>query len=980
MPLGNPIRKQNESRMVSVLATEGQTVFTVQGGYIINHISVFRNGVRLSPAEDFTAGDGSTVTLNNAANIDDRIDFHIFDRFTVQNAIIGAASTQTINGDLVLNGKLFGQLDVPSINLTGIVTATELDLNGKGDISGDLNVVGVTTVGKQVHVGTGVSIAAGGLNVTAGISTFQAVQGTTGTFSGAVSGTTGTFTGDVSIPDKIVHTGDTHTAIRFTGNDTITLDTGGTSRVQITDATTDIGNDLSIADKIIHTGDTNTAIRFPSADAITAETAGSERIRIDSTGRVLIGDTTPRSHDGGNNALLQLSDNVSGRWARIASTTYINSTIGGGIILAHSRNGTVGSHTIVQDDDKLGSVFFEGSDGSAFQRGAQIQAYVDGTPGSDDMPGRIEFSTTADGASSPTERLRIDSSGRVLIGTTTEGRVTADNLTVASSGHTGITIRSGTSSGGNISFSDGTSGDDENRGLVSYDHASNFMRFYTNAAERLRIDSSGHLLHGVTSDEDTSGNGGLRFINTGDIQIDGDQKALVFRSTNSTAQIQSGIEWWNENGAGVQAKILCDRTAVTKAPSDLVFYTNTDVDTSANNSEGNITEQLRIKSDGNSAFTGSITAQNYASRNLIINGDCSVCQYRGITGETTGVGVLTTDRWRLEYAGHDEEITQEHRNNPVTDAPSKLGISHSFQVKNGNQTSTGSSDYARITHTIESQYMRNSGWDFKNPNSYVTLSFWCKSTVSKNFYGQFFCQDSPFMQRSFETGTLSANTWTKVEVTIPGDSNINFDHNVGPGLIITWYLYAPTSYTSGNGALNTWMGNNATKRVPADSDAWWTADNATFDITGVQLEVGSTATNFELKNYDQNLWECKRYYQRSTDQNRGSNYSLQSSTWHSADGVQRFNKHNNYYDFKQNFEREMRVVPTLTIYGSSNQGDIHLESVAVGSKQVDWNNNTTEVQTKGFLLRHIEDQSDGNYTSGSGNAFGILAYTLDAEF
>ena len=52
MPLGNPIRKQNESRMVSVLATEGQTVFTVQGGYIINHISVFRNGVRLSPAED----------------------------------------------------------------------------------------------------------------------------------------------------------------------------------------------------------------------------------------------------------------------------------------------------------------------------------------------------------------------------------------------------------------------------------------------------------------------------------------------------------------------------------------------------------------------------------------------------------------------------------------------------------------------------------------------------------------------------------------------------------------------------------------------------------------------------------------------------------------------------------------------------------------------------------------------------------------
>ena len=366
-----------------------------------------------------------------------------------------------------------------------------------------------------------------------------------------------------------------------------------------------------------------------------------------------------------------------------------------------------------------------------------------------------------------------------------------------------------------------------------------------------------------------------------------------------------------------------------------------------------------------------------ANRNLIINGDCSVCQYRGNAGIANGTGILTVDRFNLGYSGHDEELTQEHRNNGITNAPSKLGISHSFQVKNGNQTSTGSSDYARITYTIESQYMRNSGWDFQNSNSYVTLSFWCKSTVSKNFYGQVFCQDSPFMQRSFETGTLTANTWTKVEIPIPGNSSINFDHNEGPGFIITWYLYAPTSYTSGNGPLNTWMSYNASKRVPADSDAWWTADNATFDLTGVQLEVGNVATPFELKNYDQNLWECKRYFQRSTDQAYGSNYTLQTSSWHSADGVQSFCKHNNYYDFKQNFEREMRVNPTLTIYGSTNQGDIHIERVAVGSQEVDWNNNTTEVQTKGFLLRHIEDSYG---TSGTGNGFGILAYTADAEF
>jgi len=799
-----------------------------------------------------------------------------------------------------------------NLNLSGIITASSFIGSGSG----------LTGVASTDHIKTSTTA-----NFTDGIQ----VGGAT-TLTGALTGTTGTFSGDFSIADKIVHTGDTDTAIRFPSADTIQFETGGS-------------NKLSIGSSIT------------STTAITIHNADPELTFRDSNHSPFY------YHFKAVGGSFNLSDSVNGNRivfsangsASIVAPTFVMT--GGAQV---SSNLGVTGNIIISD---------------------QIQH-----DGDTDTRIRFPAADTITAETGGSERLRIDSSGNVLVGTTDstiynqssgEGIVLrgGDVIDIARAGDLQLTLNRQTNDGPHIAFYRSGSV----KSFIST--RDNALCFDVNSTtERLRIDSNGHLLHGVTSDEDTSGNGGLRFINTGDIQIDGDQKALVFRSTNSTAQIQSGIEWWNENGAGVQAKILCDRTATSKAPSDLVFYTNTDVDTSANNSEGDITEQLRIKSDGNSTFAGSITAQNYASRNLIINGDCSICQYRGITGETTGVGILTTDRWKLGYSGHDEEITQEHRNNPVTDAPSKLGISHSFQVKNGNQTSTGSSDYCRIVYTIESQDMRNSGWDFQNPNSYITLSFWCKSTVSKNFYGQLFCQDSPFRQRSFETGTISANTWTKVEIPIPGESSINFNHDVGPGLIIYWYLYAPTAYTSGNGALNTWTGNNGTTRVPPDSDSWWRSNNATFDITGVQLEVGSTATNFELKNYEQNLWECKRYYQRSTDQNRASNYSLETSTWHSADGVQSFNKHNNYYDFKQNFEREMRVPPTLTIYGSSNQGDIHLESVAVGSKQVDWNNNTTEVQTKGFLLRHIEDQSDGNYTSGSGNAFGILAYTLDAEF
>ena len=94
------------------------------------------------------------------------------------------------------------------------------------------------------------------------------------------------------------------------------------------------------------------------------------------------------------------------------------------------------------------------------------------------------------------ERLRVDSSGRVLIGTTTEGESTADDLTIATSGTTGMTIRSGTSGEGNIFFSDGTSGAAEYAGTIQYSHASNYMLFFANAAERLRITSDGKVVAG----------------------------------------------------------------------------------------------------------------------------------------------------------------------------------------------------------------------------------------------------------------------------------------------------------------------------------------------------------------------------------------------------------------------------------------------------------------------------------------------------
>jgi len=92
---------------------------------------------------------------------------------------------------------------------------------------------------------------------------------------------------------------------------------------------------------------------------------------------------------------------------------------GSNLVLRKSRNATLLGHTVVQSGDALGSISFQGSDGTDYHSGASISAAVDTTPGNNDMPGRLVFSTTANSGSSPAERMRLDESGRLLIGSTT---------------------------------------------------------------------------------------------------------------------------------------------------------------------------------------------------------------------------------------------------------------------------------------------------------------------------------------------------------------------------------------------------------------------------------------------------------------------------------------------------------------------------------------------------------------------------------
>ena len=159
-----------------------------------------------------------------------------------------------------------------------------------------------------------------------------------------------------------------------------------------------------------------------------------------------------------------------------------------------SRNGTVGSNTVVQDGDNLGEISFAASDGSdTATLAAKIFGEVDGTPGSNDMPGRLTFFTTADGASSPTERMRIDSNGNFMVGATTaidsdSGR---GNITLNGSSNAMFNFGVGGSQKGYI-YHNGTY-------LRISNTQSGDLQLQTADTARMTIDSSGNVGIGTSS-------------------------------------------------------------------------------------------------------------------------------------------------------------------------------------------------------------------------------------------------------------------------------------------------------------------------------------------------------------------------------------------------------------------------------------------------------------------------------------------------
>ncbi len=254
MAIGNPINLTSnvEGKNISVIATAGQTQFTVTGGYRINQISVFRNGVRLVDGRDYTALDGSIITLLSAATVADVIEFQVFDDFRVSDAL-------NVNSGGNVNGN---------VTVTGILSTSNLSIGSSISLDATSGII------------TAVQVIAG--NITGTAATATNAEGLIGTPDITINNLVGvgaTFTGVVTYED-------------VTNVDSIGIVTARTglevtaNGLVVNAGVSTFAADLSIADKIIHTGDTNTAIRFPSADTFTVETSGVERLRVGSTGTV----------------------------------------------------------------------------------------------------------------------------------------------------------------------------------------------------------------------------------------------------------------------------------------------------------------------------------------------------------------------------------------------------------------------------------------------------------------------------------------------------------------------------------------------------------------------------------------------------------------------------------------------------------------------------------------------------------------------
>ena len=340
--------------------------------------------------------------------------------------------------DVIYQYETTGSIAIKQINQNSYFTGyTRINNNfyvdGSAKIDGTLAVDGALTTAGSVSFGnitasnitatqittTSTAITLGG-SITTGATTVTSTQ-TTGLIT--VGGTAGT--GAITIGQSTaaqtvnVANGATATATAKTVN----VGTAGLSAVSGATSTTSVNGNAIIS----VTDNTNAALRITqlgTGNALLVEDSANPDatpFAIDSAGRLIQGYTTAiltaDDYNGTNRTAWGYQGNSSNAACALYASWNTSATVGAGISLSRSKSATVGTPTIVALNDSLGGIGFNGDDGANFIVAASITCEVDAAPALNDMPGRLLFNTTPDGASTPVERVRIDNAGNVQAST-----------------------------------------------------------------------------------------------------------------------------------------------------------------------------------------------------------------------------------------------------------------------------------------------------------------------------------------------------------------------------------------------------------------------------------------------------------------------------------------------------------------------------------------------------------------------------------
>ena len=268
-------------------------------------------------------------------------------------------------------------------------------------------------------------------------------------------------------------------------------------------------------------------------------------------------------------------------------------------------------------------------------------------------------------------------------------------------------------------------------------------------------------------------------------------------------------------------------------------------------------DAISLANDG--TCTANIT-NNLSNRNFLINGGCAIDQRNGGSSVTTGFAI---DRTQIEgFDGGGTGTGQQ-----VTDSPS--GFTHSLKITvTGTDTSLASTDFYTLRQIVEGYNIAHLGFGASGGTS-VTLSFFVKSSLTGNFSCSLGNGDN---NRSYPIMYTinTADTWEKKTMTFPADTTGTWGTGNGRGILVRWSLGAGSGRL---GTANQWNGSQA--HGATGTTNLFATNAATFQITGLQLEAGSVATDFEHRSYQDEYLRCCRYFYFTNSQHfsvaRGNN-------------------------------------------------------------------------------------------------------------